>query len=177
MSNTEVVYSASLSGDESSDHGTPVRDFPARAHCRRGRRQISLVLCACGAFPALVMAAISPVRSTCFLWAFGTLPWVFGAMAATGWPTDSSGRAWNLVLGGVLLLDGWFGLGTLLSRDVYYTMMVHATPFLNIAVLVSGYGLLMVSPAISRRLLRRRSLSVSASQQLGPTKATNLAAR
>jgi len=99
------------------------------------------------------------------------------AMAATGWPTDSSGRAWNLVLGGVLLLDGWFGLGTLLSRDVYYTMMVHATPFLNIAVLVSGYGLLMVSPAISRRLFRRRSLSVSASQQLGPTKATNLAAR
>lgn len=176
MSNTEFVYSVSSPGDKPSGRAEIAGGFPVRANCLRGRRRISLALCACGALPALVMAAISPARSTCLLWVFGTLPWIFGALAATGLPTHS-GRAWNPVLGGVLLLDGSFVVGTLLSRDVYYTMMVHATPFLNIALLVSGYALLMISPVVTRRLFGRRSISVASARRLRQSQATNLAPR
>ncbi|MCR9200005.1 MAG: hypothetical protein NXI04_15325 [Planctomycetaceae bacterium] len=161
------MYSASTSGNTSS------KEAPGG----RGRRRLSLMLCVLGGLPALVMAVVSPVRSACLLWALGTLPWVFAAMAATGFESQNSGRAWNVLLAGVLLLDGWFGAGTLLSRDVYYSMMVHATPFLNIALLVGGYGLLMLSPAVSRRFSKRRLPSASAAKQLRQTTATNLAAR
>lgn len=123
---------------------------------QRRHRQVSVMLSICGAVPMILLAGTSQVRSACLLWGFGILPWLFAAMAACGFQNAKTGAGWNLLLGGVLLTDAWFGGWYCCSRDVYYTIMLHAVPFLNIALLVAGYGLLMLSPVLSAQRLRRR---------------------
>ena len=122
---------------------------------------IGLLICAIGGLPMLLVAPLCAQTSQLAACLCGPLPWLFAAAAMFSLADERRDqRAWILTLTIILLIDAWLAIGAVASRQLYYQVMVFAIPFVNMALLLPAWLLVLGRPLL-RRLRRPRPVRVS----------------
>lgn len=124
---------------------------------------VSQLLWLMGGLPVVVCGFLSETRSEYALCVFGLVPWAFAAAASFTLRSDSRQLlAWNVLMASVLTIDLWYAVWSAMSRQLYYSLMLRATPFLNATLLVPGFLLVILTPVVARRFTAARHLAPSA---------------